>query len=69
VEQDDLSEAILRFIREFIAGHGYPPTTLEIAVATGPMSTATAHKRLVGLRDAGRISFLPRQPRTIRILE
>ena len=47
--QDD----VLKYIKEFMVSHGYPPTIREIGSALGISSPATIHSHLKGLEDKG----------------
>lgn len=60
-------ERILPFLRSFIAANGFGPTVREIGKGVGLSSTATVHKHLVRLEDAGRIKRVG--PRAYRILD
>jgi repressor LexA len=61
-------EKILAFIVSYWREHTYPPTTREIGAHMGFASTSTTHLHLRRLRETGRISFVPGQSRTIRVL-
>ena len=58
----DPQRRVLSEIRDFIARHGFPPTTQELADAIG-VSTATAHAQVTQLVRKG---FLRREPRKAR---
>lgn len=59
-------EAILIFIKKYIAKNGYPPTVREIAAAVNLSSPATAHVHLSNLIEKG---FIKRNKKNNRILE
>lgn len=61
--------AILAFVREFSAQHGYPPTVREIGAAIGSQSPATTQRYLGKLERAGRIHRTPGISRGLRIVE
>lgn len=61
--------AILAFVQEFTAQHGYPPTVREIGTAVGISSPANAHWYLGKLQRAGRIHRTPGISRGLRIVE
>lgn len=61
-------ERVLKFIKEFKADKGYPPTVREIAAGLGKKSAANIQRHLENLRDDGKIEWTPYNPRTIRII-
>ena len=46
-------QQIYDYIRDFTAGHGYPPSVREIGEAVGLKSPSTVHFHLKGLEEAG----------------
>lgn len=62
------AEQILDTIGALTAKHGHAPTVRELARDLG-LSVAGAHHRLVDLRAAGRVTWLERSPRTLRVTE
>ena len=55
---DDLTKKqgeVLKFVKEFMVSHGYPPTVREIGEALGLSSPATTHSHLKGLEEKGYI--------------
>lgn len=62
-------DVVLAFIQAYVNEHGFAPTTKEIGDAVGLASKATVHKRLVSLRDAGRLEWRPNATRTMRVLD
>lgn len=59
-------EAILIFIKKYIAKNSYPPTVREIAAAVNLSSPATVHVHLSNLIEKG---FIKRNKKNHRILE
>lgn len=47
-------EEIYAFLKDYIASHGYPPTTREIMAGVGLRSTASVHYHLSELSRSGR---------------
>jgi repressor LexA len=64
----DRQAQILNFIREHIAGTGFPPTRAEIARALGFRSANAAEDHLQALARKGVIALLPGTSRGIRVL-
>ncbi len=60
---------IFEFVREFMAGNGFPPTRMEIAHALGFRSANAAEDHLRALARKGAIELLPGASRGIRLLE
>ena len=48
-------EEIYAFLKDYIASHGYPPTTREIMAGVGLRSTASVHYHLSELSRRGAI--------------
>ena len=46
---------------------GHPPTVRELAVALD-RKTSNVHQDLLALRSEGRVSWLERKPRTLRVV-
>lgn len=63
----DKADSILRYMTEFIAEHGYPPTVREICAELGIKSTSTVHRYLKELEADGKISMGENQNRAISI--
>lgn len=57
--------AILRFLREFRAEHGYSASTQEICAAIQINSNSLVQYYLTGLVDAGLITRSPRTARSV----
>lgn len=62
-----IHKEIREFIIAFIAEHGYPPTTREIAEGVAYDSPATINGYLREMREVGIIHFVDRCPRTITV--
>jgi repressor LexA len=62
-------EAILQYIKAFIAAQGYSPSVREIVAATGMSTTSLVAHHLGVLGREGFISMEPRKSRTIRVLK
>lgn len=58
---------ILEFVTSYMLGHGYPPTTREIADGVGYTSTSTIFNHLRDMRAAGLIHYIDECPRTITV--
>lgn len=65
----DRQRQVLEYIRETVAGRGYPPSVREIGDALGLSSPSTVHSHLSSLAKAGLIRKDPTKPRAIEILE
>ena len=50
-------EEIYAFLKDYIASHGYPPTTREIMTGVGLRSTASVHYHLSELNRSGAIEM------------
>ena len=61
-------EDVLKFIKEFMVSHGYPPTIREIGKALDISSPATIHSHLKGLVDKGFIKKDGSKNRAIELL-
>lgn len=61
-------QQVLDFIRETVAGRGYPPSVREIGEAVGLSSPSTVHSHLSSLARAGLIRRDPTKPRAIEVL-
>lgn len=59
---------ILRFVREYLARHGYPPSVRDIQRAFGFASPRSAAKHLQALEAQGLIELPARTARGIRLL-
>lgn len=59
---------ILKFIKEYIVSHGYPPTVREIGASLGISSPATIHVHLCHLEDKGYIRKQDSKNRAIELL-
>lgn len=62
-------QEVLDFIRAYVAEHQYSPTFDEIADFVGLDSKSGVHRIVHGLVDRGAIRLLPRQARSIEIVQ
>ena len=62
-------EQVLEYIRETVAGRGYPPSVREIGEAVGLSSPSSVHAQLNSLVEAGAIRKDPAKPRAIVVLD
>src|SRR3954467_10390943 len=56
-------QAILEYVNEHCATHGYPPTVREIGSAVGLASSSTVHAHLANLERLGHLRRDPTKPR------
>ncbi len=66
----DLTERqqqVLEYIKDTVAGRGYPPSVREIGEAVGLNSPSTVHSHLNSLVAAGAIKRDPSKPRAIMV--
>lgn len=68
-ELKPLQREMLRFMREYIALRGYPPTIRDIVKGTGQSSTSTVSYHLDRMAAAGYIERDPGISRGIRLVE
>jgi repressor LexA len=61
-------DEILSYIKEYVVGHGYPPTVREIGKALGVSSPATIHAHLENLETKGFIRKQDTKNRAIELL-
>ena len=61
-------DEILKYIKEYMVGHGYPPTIREICKAMGVSSPATVHAHLHNLVKKGAIKMEESKNRAIELL-
>ncbi|MGN2254617.1 transcriptional repressor LexA [Frateuria sp. GZRe12] len=62
-----IRQALLAYLREHIAAHGYPPSQLQIAAALGLKQNRSARMHLEALAREGHIELVPGQARGIRL--
>lgn len=62
-------EAVLSFVREFSAKHGYPPTVRETCTGTGLSSPSSVKYHFDALEKKGYLTRDPRRPRTLMLTE
>ena len=60
---------VLDYIEDFIDRHHYPPTYSEIQAQIGVSSKSLVAYYLRKLRDAGLITWTPKAPRSIRLVD
>lgn len=58
-----------KFIKQFIAGHGYAPTVMEVAQGIGIKSKGVAHRYILALQDAGKLVLQQGRHRNIELTE
>lgn len=61
-------ERLLAFISDYCDIHGFSPSVRDISRHFGYSSPSTVKHMLDRLRDEGRVTFLDRQPRTVRVV-
>lgn len=61
-------EDTLKYVKEYIVSHGYPPTVREIAEAINVSSPATVQAHLDGLAEKGYIKKGNNKNRTIELM-
>jgi SOS-response transcriptional repressor LexA len=64
----EIRGAILDFVSRFVTRMGYPPSYREIAGGVGLSGQSHAEYHLTILERKGRISRIPRRPRTVRLV-
>ncbi|MCB0917458.1 MAG: transcriptional repressor LexA [Actinobacteria bacterium] len=62
-------QAVLRFLREFIADHGYPPSVREVGQAVGLTSSSSVSHQLRTLEAKGYLRKDPNRPRTLVVVD
>lgn len=66
---EERRDAIVKFIRAYVRRHRISPTVSEIAEGVGLTSTASTKAHLDRLQAEGRLTMLPRSPRSIALTE
>jgi len=61
-------QQILEAITMFINENGFSPSTRDVMLRVGIMSTSTMNRRLVNLRKKGLVSYIDYVARTLRVL-
>ncbi len=61
----DKQEAILKFVSQFVAENGYPPSVREIGNAVGLRSTASVSYHLTQLQEKGFLSSVSGKKRSL----
>ena len=64
----NMREAILKFIRDYVAEKGYSPSQQEIAEGVW-IAVSGVHRYLHLLELEGKVEFLPIKHRNIRLLQ
>jgi repressor LexA len=59
---------VLKFIREHLSEHGYPPTVREVAAYFGFRSPRAAHDHMKALEKKGYLRSQPGLPRALEVL-
>lgn len=59
----------LKFIKQFMAEHGYAPTVMEIAKGIGISSKGVAHRYILALEEAGKIRLSHGRHRNVELIE
>lgn len=62
-----IRQALLDFLRQHVAEHGYPPSQMQIAAALGLRQNRSARLHLEALAREGLIELVPGQARGIRL--
>jgi REP element-mobilizing transposase RayT len=65
----DRQQKVLEFLRDYIQGHGFPPTLREIGDAVGIGNLTAVRGHLSALEKKGRILKSPDKARSIQLLE
>ena len=68
-EPTQTGRKVLAFASAYIAEHGYSPTIQEIGDAVGLASKASVFAVLHKLRQAGHVTWIDGQRRTLRLVE
>jgi len=58
-----------RFIKQFLAEHGFSPTVSEVATGTGIKSKGVAHRYIKAIVEAGKLRLEPGRHRNIELME
>lgn len=61
-------QQVLDAITGLTAEKGYPPTHAELRARLGFQGRSYTERLLNGLRDAGRVTWDPHRPRTLRVV-
>ncbi len=64
----DIQIAILKFIKNELTEHGYPPTVREICTNTGLASTSSVHYQLKKLQNKGYLKINSDKQRAIELI-
>lgn len=58
-----------KFIKQFIAEHGYAPTVMEVAQGIGIKSKGVAHRYILALQEAGKLVLQQGRHRNIELID
>lgn len=61
-------EQLIEFIDTYCRENGFSPSVREMCDRFGYASPSTIHRRLLGLRERGLVTFEPSLPRTVRVV-
>lgn len=64
----DVKQSIYEYVSDFIEDHGFAPSLRQICKGAGVSSTSTVWKYLWMLRGEGKVTWVDRQSRTLRVL-
>ena len=67
-EMTQKQHEVIKFIEEYSDANGFPPTFRDVAEAMG-ITVRAAHDHIKRLRKKGYLTYEPRKPRTLRIVE
>lgn len=59
----------LKFIKQYLAEHGFAPTVMEIATGIGITSKGVAHRYILALEEAGKIRITHGRHRNIELVD
>lgn len=62
-------QEMFNIIKHFIQMNGYSPSVRELALLMNLKSLSTVHAHLEKLKDKNLITWNPKTPRTIRVIE
>lgn len=65
----DREQEVYNFILEYTKKYGYSPTLREIGEALYITGTNAVHRHILGLKEKGYITYVPKKSRTLVILK
>ena len=68
IELTKRQEDVLKYIKKYVANHGFPPATREIGAALGLTSPATVHTHIKKLVQKGYLKTTKSKFRTIEVV-